>query len=86
MIETNDGKSNCGAVGDGRQGHEAEEHRRKIENDRDFVICLLEEFGIGAVHGEAYGLSPHFRLSFAASMEDLDEACRRNQTACQALC
>ena len=58
---------------------------RKIENDRDFVICLLEEFGIGAVHGEAYGLSPHFRLSFAASMEDLDEACRRVQTACQVL-
>ncbi len=57
----------------------------KIENDRDFVICLLEEFGIGAVHGEAYGLSPHFRLSFAASTEDLDEACRRIQAACQAL-
>ena len=58
---------------------------RKIESDRDFVICLLEEFGIGAVQGEAYGLSPHFRLSFAASIEDLDEACHRIQTACQAL-
>ncbi len=58
---------------------------KKIKTDRDFVICLLEEFGIGAVHGEAYGLSPHFRLSFAASMEDLEEACRRIQTACQAL-
>ena len=58
---------------------------QKIENDRDFVICLLEEFGIGAVHGEAYGLSPYFRLSFAASIEDLDEACHRIQTACQAL-
>ena len=58
---------------------------RKIKTDRDFVIYLLEEFGIGAVHGEAYGLSPHFRLSFAASMEDLEEACRRIQTACQAL-
>ena len=58
---------------------------RKIKTDRDFVIYLLEEFGIGAVHGEAYGLSPHFRLSFAASMEDLEEACRRIQNACQAL-
>ncbi len=58
---------------------------KKIKTDRDFVICLLEEFGIGAVHGGAYGLSPHFRLSFAASMEDLEEACRRIQTACQAL-
>ena len=58
---------------------------RKIETDRDFVIYLLEEFNIGAVHGEAYGLSPHFRLSFAASMKDLDEACGRIQAACQAL-
>ena len=58
---------------------------RKIGNDRDFVICLLEEFGIGAVHGEAYGLSPHFRLSFAASMDELEKACNRIQTACQAL-
>ena len=58
---------------------------RKIGTDRDFVICLLEEFGIGAVHGEAYGLSPHFRLSFAASMDELEKACNRIQTACQAL-
>ena len=58
---------------------------RKIDNDQDFVICLLEEFGVGAVHGKAYGLSPHFRLSFAASMNDLQEACQRIQTACQAI-
>ncbi len=56
-----------------------------IETDRDFVIYLMEEHGIAAVHGEAYGLSPHFRLSFAASMEELDEACRRVQAACLAL-
>ena len=58
---------------------------RKIKNDRDFVIYLLEEFGIGAVHGEAYGLSPHFRLSFAASMDELQEACQRIHAACLAL-
>ena len=58
---------------------------RKIKNDRDFVIYLLEEFGIGAVHGEAYGLSPHFRLSFAASMDELEEACQRIHAACLAL-
>ncbi len=58
---------------------------RKIADDREFVIYLLEEFGIGAVHGEAYGLSPHFRLSFAASMEELEEACQRIQAACHAL-
>ena len=31
MNETNGDKSNCGAVGDGRQGHEAEEHGRKVQ-------------------------------------------------------
>ncbi|MDD9877189.1 MAG: pyridoxal phosphate-dependent aminotransferase [Magnetovibrio sp.] len=56
-----------------------------IETDRDFVIYLIEEHGVAAVHGEAYGLSPYFRLSFAASTEELDEACRRIQAACQAL-
>jgi len=58
---------------------------RKIKNDRDFVMYLLEEFGVGAVHGEAYGLSPHFRLSFAASMDELQEACQRIHAACLAL-
>jgi len=56
-----------------------------IENDRDFVIYLMEEHGIAAVQGEAYGLSPHFRLSFAANMDELEEACRRIQAACLAL-
>ena len=54
-------------------------------NDRDVVIYLMEEGGVAAVHGEAYGLSPHFRLSFADSMENLEEACRRIQSAIQAL-
>jgi len=58
---------------------------KRIENDQDFVIYLMEQHGVAAVHGEAYGLSPHFRLSFAASTEELDEACRRIQAACQAL-
>ena len=56
-----------------------------IETDQDFVIYLMEEHGVAAVHGAAYGLSPHFRLSFAASTEELEEACRRIQGACQAL-
>ena len=56
-----------------------------IETDQDFVIYLMEEHGVAAVHGEAYGLSPFFRLSFAAAIEDLEEACRRIQAACQAL-
>ena len=56
-----------------------------MNSDRDVVLYLMEQGGIAAVHGEAYGLSPHFRLSFAASMDELEEACRRIQAACQAL-
>jgi aspartate aminotransferase len=56
-----------------------------IENDYDFVVYLLETEGVAAVHGEAFGLSPHFRVSYATSYELLEEACKRIQRACAAL-
>ena len=56
-----------------------------IETDEDFVTYLLEDQGVAAVHGEAFGLSPHFRISYATSTEALEEACKRIQTACAAL-
>lgn len=56
-----------------------------IENDQDFVTYLLESEGVAAVHGEAFGLSPHFRVSYATSMDALNEACARIQRACAAL-
>ncbi len=52
-----------------------------IEGDRDFVMHLMDEHGVATVHGEAYGLSLHFRLSIAASMEDLKRGCERIQRA-----
>ncbi len=56
-----------------------------IETDQDFVTYLLESEGVAAVHGEAFGLSPHFRVSYATSPENLKEACARVQRACAAL-
>jgi aspartate aminotransferase len=56
-----------------------------INTDYDLVLYLLNSAGVAAVHGEAYGLSPYVRLSTAASMEQLTEACGRIQAACQAL-
>ena len=56
-----------------------------IENDRDFVMYLMDDFGVATVHGAAYGLSPYFRISFAASTEDLMRACARVQEAAAAL-
>ncbi|MEQ9609482.1 MAG: aspartate transaminase [Kiloniellaceae bacterium] len=56
-----------------------------IETDEDFVTYLLESVGVAAVHGEAFGLSPHFRVSYATSTEALKEACTRIKKACEAL-
>ncbi len=58
---------------------------KTIANDEDFVRYLLEETGVAVVHGEAFGLSPHFRISYATSSEVLREACARIDRACRAL-
>jgi aspartate aminotransferase len=42
----------------------------------------LEGVGVAVVHGAAFGLEPYFRVSYAASTEDLTEACQRIQRAC----
>ena len=52
-----------------------------IETDRDFVMHLMDAHGVATVHGEAYGLSPHFRISIAASLEDIRRGCERIQRA-----
>ena len=56
-----------------------------IENDEDFVIELLDSEGVAAVHGAAFGLSPHFRISYATSTEALEDACTRIQRFCGSL-
>ena len=56
-----------------------------IENDSDFVTYLLESQGVATVQGVAFGLSPHFRISYATSEKALEEACNRIQKACAAL-
>jgi aspartate aminotransferase len=56
-----------------------------IENDRDFVLYLLDGVGVAALQGAAYGLSPYFRISFATSMEVIEDACDRIERAVKAL-
>jgi aspartate aminotransferase len=56
-----------------------------LKNDEDFVGYLLEEGGVACVQGAAFGLSPYFRISYAASLQALEEACQRIQRACAAL-
>jgi aspartate aminotransferase len=54
----------------------------KIEKDEDFTLALLDEEGVACVHGAAFAMSPYFRLSYAADMASLEEACRRIQRFC----
>lgn len=58
---------------------------KRLETDEDFVTYLLESEGVAAVQGAAYGLAPHFRISYATSTELLKEACARICRACEAL-
>jgi aspartate aminotransferase len=58
---------------------------KRIESDLDFCSELLEAEGVAVVHGEAFGLSPHFRVSYATATEVLEEACRRIQRFCASL-
>src|SRR5262249_30905 len=56
-----------------------------IESEEDFVRYLLEAEGVAVVHGTAFGLAPHFRISYATSNEELRDACQRIERACRAL-
>ncbi len=57
----------------------------RIETDQDFTTALLEEKLVAAVFGEAFGMSPAFRVSYATSDELLKEACKRIQEFCASL-
>jgi aspartate aminotransferase len=58
---------------------------KSIDSDLDFATCLLEAEGVAVVHGEAFGLSPHFRISYATSNQALTEAGGRIQKFCASL-
>ncbi|MGR3723407.1 pyridoxal phosphate-dependent aminotransferase [Abyssibius alkaniclasticus] len=57
----------------------------EIASDADFVRELLEATGVAVVHGAAFGLSPHFRVSYAAADEVLADACARIARFCKGL-
>ena len=57
----------------------------EITDDEAFATALLEETGVAVVFGAAFGLSPNFRVSYATSEAELEEACRRIQSFCNKL-
>ena len=56
-----------------------------IGGDLDFTNALLDAEGVAVVQGEAFGLSPFFRISYATSMAELEDACGRIQRFCNTL-
>ena len=56
-----------------------------IGSDGDFTRYLLHSAGVAVVAGEAFGLSPSFRISYALEIDRLEQACKRIQAACAAL-
>ncbi len=58
---------------------------KRIESDADLIDYFLDDVRVAAVNGEAFGLSPAFRVSYATSEAILTDACTRIQEACAAL-
>jgi len=58
---------------------------KKITNDTDFVESLLENNEVAVVQGSAFGLEGFFRISYATSMDKLQEAMKRIKLFCESL-
>ncbi len=56
-----------------------------IDSDGAFASALLDAEGVAVVQGEAFGLSPFFRISYATGTEILEDACTRIQRFCASL-
>ncbi|MQR02074.1 pyridoxal phosphate-dependent aminotransferase [Glaciimonas soli] len=56
-----------------------------IQTSDDFVLHLLDTEGLAVLQGSAYGVPPFFRISFATSMQMLEEGCDRLARACAGL-
>ena len=56
-----------------------------LHTDTDFCDHLLQDFDVAVVPGAIFGLAPYFRISYATSMAQLEEACARIAKACNAL-
>ncbi len=55
--------------------------KHQIQNSEDFCSFILEEAKVATVPGAPFGADNCFRLSFAASEEELTKACKRIEKA-----
>ena len=45
-----------------------------IREDQDFTLYLLEAASVAVIQGSAYGLGPYFRISYATSLDIIEES------------
>ncbi|HVW57492.1 MAG TPA: pyridoxal phosphate-dependent aminotransferase, partial [Rhizobiaceae bacterium] len=58
---------------------------QRIASDRDFCAYLLDAAKVAVVPGSVFGASPFFRISYASSCAELEEALSRIAQACSRL-
>ena len=58
---------------------------KTINDDEDFTSALLNHAGVAVVQGSAFGLEGYFRISYATSDENLQNACERLSKFCSGL-
>lgn len=56
-----------------------------INKDEDFTLYLLDSALVAVIQGSAYGLGPYFRISFATSLETIEDATAAIDKAVRAL-
>jgi aspartate aminotransferase len=56
-----------------------------LRSDEDIAAALLDEAGVAAVHGSAFGLGPYIRIAYALDDVALTDACRAIGAFCTSL-
>ena len=56
-----------------------------IADDQDFTLYLLDAASVASIQGSAYGLGPYFRISYATSLDIIEESIAAIDKAVQAL-
>jgi aspartate aminotransferase len=54
-----------------------------LTSDEDVAYALLDEVGVAAVHGSAFGLGPYIRIAYALDDDSLRQACEAIQRFCR---
>lgn len=56
-----------------------------LASDVDVMAYLLEHASVATIDGTSYGMSPYLRMSFATSIEQIEEGCGAIHDAVRAL-